>query len=178
MKQLEMLETTDERRCCVCKEVKKEEEFTYHKKQGRQAQCKECRRELNKKYREENRERCRALCKKHREENRELYRESSRKHYQKNKQTHKERVRDYARSSIKTRVVSAANYAIKTGKLIRQPCEVCGAEKVDAHHDDYAKPLEVRWLCRSHHKQHHADWGEAVNACTVRHWTPTQELKS
>ena len=83
MQQLEMLEKTDERRCCVCKEVKNEEEFTYHKKQGRQAQCKDCRKELNKKYREENRERCKALRKKHREENRELYRESSKKHYQK-----------------------------------------------------------------------------------------------
>ena len=31
MQQLEMLEKTDERRCCVCKEVKNAEEFTYHK---------------------------------------------------------------------------------------------------------------------------------------------------
>ena len=175
MQQLEMLEKTDERRCCVCKEVKNVEEFTYHKKQGRQSQCKECRKVINKKYREENSERCRALCKKHREENREFYRESSRKHYQKNKQRFKERGRDYARNSIKAKVVAAANYAIKTGKLIRQPCEVCGAKKVDAHHDDYAKPLEVRWLCRSHHRQWHALWGEAPNACTVRHWTPPKE---
>ena len=40
--------------------------------------------------------------------------------------------------------------------LIRQPCEVCGAEKSEAHHDDYEKPLEVRWLCRKHHREHHA----------------------
>ena len=45
--------------------------------------------------------------------------------------------------------------AIGTGILIRQPCEVCGLEKVDAHHDDYTKPLEVRWLCRKHHNRHH-----------------------
>ncbi len=46
--------------------------------------------------------------------------------------------------------------AIFYGTLIRQPCEVCGASTVDAHHDDYSKPLEVRWLCRPHHHQHHA----------------------
>lgn len=45
--------------------------------------------------------------------------------------------------------------AVKAGKMIRQPCEICGVEKVDAHHDDYWKPFEVRWLCRSHHREHH-----------------------
>jgi sterol desaturase/sphingolipid hydroxylase (fatty acid hydroxylase superfamily) len=53
--------------------------------------------------------------------------------------------------------------AIKTGKLIRLPCEICGAPKTDAHHDDYAKPLEIRWLCRSHHREHHAKFGAALN---------------
>lgn len=48
------------------------------------------------------------------------------------------------------------NKAIQAGDLAKQPCEVCGAIKVDGHHDDYAKPLEVRWLCRAHHQEHHA----------------------
>lgn len=39
--------------------------------------------------------------------------------------------------------------------LERQPCEVCGNPDVVAHHDDYTKPLEVRWLCRSHHAKFH-----------------------
>lgn len=45
--------------------------------------------------------------------------------------------------------------AIKSGKLVRQPCEVCGVPKSEAHHDDYSKPLDVRWLCRTHHVEHH-----------------------
>ena len=54
---------------------------------------------------------------------------------------------------IKMRWVT--NICIKQGVLIRQPCEVCGNEKVDAHHDDYMQPLNVRWLCRKHHNEHH-----------------------
>lgn len=45
--------------------------------------------------------------------------------------------------------------AIKRGVLIKQPCEVCGEVNVDAHHDDYEKPLEIRWLCKNHHREYH-----------------------
>ena len=58
----------------------------------------------------------------------------------------------------KRRVRAATNYAIKTGKLIRQPCEVCGAtDDIEAHHDSYARKdrLKVRWLCPQHHKDFH-----------------------
>ena len=49
----------------------------------------------------------------------------------------------------------AVDTAIRNGSLQRGTCEVCGAERVDAHHDDYSKPLDVRWLCRRHHLQLH-----------------------
>lgn len=42
--------------------------------------------------------------------------------------------------------------ALKSGKLIKSThCEVCGVEnhKLDAHHEDYEKPLEVVWCCRT-----------------------------
>lgn len=45
--------------------------------------------------------------------------------------------------------------AIRDKRLIRQPCEICGCLEVQAHHDDYYKPLEVRWLCRKHHLEVH-----------------------
>lgn len=45
--------------------------------------------------------------------------------------------------------------ALRKGLLIKKPCEKCGAEKVEAHHDDYKKPLSVRWLCRDHHDELH-----------------------
>lgn len=54
--------------------------------------------------------------------------------------------------------------AIYHGILKRQPCEVCGIsgkigangrEIVEAHHDDYNRPMEVRWLCFKHHREWH-----------------------
>lgn len=53
------------------------------------------------------------------------------------------------------RAHSAVAYALRTGKLTRQPCMVCG-EKAVAHHPDYDRPLDVVWLCQPHHKQTHA----------------------
>ena len=49
---------------------------------------------------------------------------------------------------------SMANHAIRDGKIVPQLCEVCG-NKAEAHHDDYSKPLNVRWLCFKHHRQWH-----------------------
>lgn len=50
----------------------------------------------------------------------------------------------------------AVQHAIKSGKLIRKPCEKCGStEMIHAHHEDYAKPLDVQWLCVAHHRKHH-----------------------
>jgi len=51
--------------------------------------------------------------------------------------------------------------AIKTGLLVRGVCEVCSCEKVEAHHDDYNRPLYVRWLCKTHHKEHHVAMRDA-----------------
>jgi hypothetical protein len=48
--------------------------------------------------------------------------------------------------------------ALRAGTLTRQPCSKCGSEtKVQAHHDDYSKPLQVIWLCQLDHIQHHAE---------------------
>ncbi len=48
-----------------------------------------------------------------------------------------------------------ASNAIRGGHLIKQPCEICGNEKVQAHHDDYSEPLKVRWLCKDCHNEFH-----------------------
>jgi hypothetical protein len=57
----------------------------------------------------------------------------------------------------RAKVNSVAGQAIRTGILKKQPCEECGSDalKSHAHHDDYNKPLDVRWLCSIHHKEWH-----------------------
>ena len=45
--------------------------------------------------------------------------------------------------------------ALKTGRLVKQPCAHCGAAEVEAHHPDYSRPLDVVWLCPADHKAIH-----------------------
>ena len=52
----------------------------------------------------------------------------------------------------------------RRGNLSQLKCEVCGISNTVAHHDDYDKPLNIRWLCNHHHKEWHAINGEGLNA--------------
>lgn len=53
----------------------------------------------------------------------------------------------------------AVTYAVKTGKLVKQPCEGCGNALAQAHHEDYEKKLDVRWLCSECHGKEHRTHG-------------------
>lgn len=57
----------------------------------------------------------------------------------------------------KNRARVLVGHAIADGRLIKQPCEVCGDQKSQAHHEDYSKPLDVMWLCHKHHIALHRD---------------------
>lgn len=88
----------------------------------------------------------------------------------------RERVRQYLRDNPEIRAKAlaawvkrhphqvrasvAVNNAVRDGRLTKQPCEVCGDPKVEGHHDDYSRPLAVRWLCDTHHKEHHRNLRE------------------
>lgn len=50
---------------------------------------------------------------------------------------------------------SYAYVYLKRGKLIKEPCKVCGSINSQMHHPDYDKPLLVEWYCRKHHLELH-----------------------
>ena len=56
------------------------------------------------------------------------------------------------------------NNALRAGRIVKpRKCEVCGdcprSRALHAHHDDYSKPLEVRWLCSACHGVFHRKAG-------------------
>lgn len=75
---------------------------------------------------------------------------------EKGKQSHKESVKKWQDNNREKRAAHVIlGNAVKYKKIVKQPCTVCGELKVEAHHDDYSKPLDVVWLCVKHHNQTH-----------------------
>lgn len=67
-----------------------------------------------------------------------------------------DRARDAAKVHDKTKERARMVIAhLVEGGFQRPSCEVCGKSNAEAHHTDYSRPLDVRWLCRSHHMELH-----------------------
>ncbi len=55
----------------------------------------------------------------------------------------------------KKRAHGIVRRALASGKLVKQPCEICKAmDDIQAHHDDYSKPLDVHWACFACYRTH------------------------
>jgi hypothetical protein len=130
--------------CCVVKPLA---EFyrTEKTSDGRQSICKACVRLERKRYRRAN------------EKVRELDRIRAKD--PKRKQANRETVKRWRASNPEAyKAETAVGNALRDGKIIKGPCVVCGVTKrVHAHHEDYSKPLEVTWLCATHHHRLHAE---------------------
>lgn len=136
-----------EKKCFKCKTVKPLTEFYTHSKMadGHLNKCKECTKNDVAQHRSENIEKIRA--------------------YDRERGKHPERAKAAAQISSawrkadirRGRAHRAVTNAVRSGKLVRQPCERCGEIKSLAHHEDYDKPLEVVWLCQPCHKQRHKE---------------------
>jgi hypothetical protein len=132
--------------CRKCGQEKNVEEFYVHQRMtdGRLNMCKEC-------------VKCRV--KDHRTNNVESIRE-----YDRNRsKTEKRRKHISLTSKLwrknnpdKLRAHSMVGYAIAKKKIIKGKCQVCGKDGIiHGHHDDYTKPIDVRWLCPVCHSATH-----------------------
>ncbi len=122
-------------------------------------ECRKCRhRDYMLAWRAANIERSREIARECYARNAQEYRDRARAH----REANIERYRAYDRErghrvydEQKEIARRAFNKAVIRGQIVRQPCEVCGVSKAEGHHGDYSKPLDVRWLCRTHHMQLH-----------------------
>jgi len=140
------------RECRKCQESKSIEEFykTPGGIGGRDSVCKECRKTA-------------VLAKRH--ANIEHFREYDQKRGNHAKPGYVKAWRN--RSKIKEQAHNRVSRAVAAGRIIKpESCEQCDAAKqsIHAHHDDYTKQLDVRWLCAPCHQRWHAKHGEAMNA--------------
>lgn len=141
------------KRCFKCQHVKPLDEFYRHSEMadGHLGKCKECtKRDVSESYRS-NRE---ARAEYERKRCKDPARKAKTKVYQQ---------RNRKVSPEKSRARKAVRRAVDSGKLTKLPCETCGSTRVEAHHDDYSKPLDVRWLCFKHHREE--AHGQTVVAC-------------
>jgi hypothetical protein len=71
---------------------------------------------------------------------------------------------------FKKKCREATKSALRSGKIVRTRCKVCGSFPVYCHHKDYSNPLDVTWLCLRHHLEIHGKekrWGIHDSMLTV-----------
>jgi len=131
--------------------------------------------EYQAKWRDENRERTRANSLRYQKENKEKVNEYRRKWNEKNKdktrtyqENNREKINIWQRSYTKQehvkfrkRANAKLNYHVKRGNIFKpELCSICGEKKrVESHHHDYEKPLDVIWVCRKCHVSIHHNLG-------------------
>jgi hypothetical protein len=124
---------------------------------GLDGRCKECRRTLRKKRRDETRDHVR-------EQGRRYYREKGGKEkarvaYRKDPRRYITIVRaSEARYPEKRKARTAAYHARQAGVLdVPAKCSRCGRAdlQIEGHHPNYSRPLDVEWLCTVCHGQEH-----------------------
>jgi ribosomal protein S27AE len=136
--------------CNKCNEEKDDDRF-YKRGSGYRKECKDCHKARHYSYMQTE------LGKEaHSKANRKYYKMAPTKRYLINKEYRK-------RNPRKQRAHEVIAYQVRLGNIKKENCEKCSNEKVQAHHDDYSKPLNIRWLCSSCHCKHHMRFGEGLN---------------
>ena len=140
------------------KEKKKSRDLRWRERHPEKAR--ECDKKKDKKFKKKNQAVLRAKARNRaavkRENNREFYREKQRKYYEQNK----EKFKNYRElSKIEVAARRKVSYEVAKGRLTKPDhCQNCGKKtRLEAHHHDYSKPLDVIWVCRPCHNQIHVN---------------------
>lgn len=146
------------KQCISCQRVKPLAAFYRHPQMADRHlnKCKECQKADVKAAREANQEYYREFD---RQRANMPHRVTARQTYQKTERG-KERMNAgskawIARNPEKRAVHVLIGNAIRDGRIERGTCQICGSEKAHAHHNDYSKPFDIWWLCRSCHIEFH-----------------------
>ena len=87
-----------------------------------------------------------------------------RESWRKYRSSHKEERAEY------DRIINVVTHAIRDG-IINRPdtCSICGevGALLHGHHDDYSKPLDVRWVCVQCHKDIHREVADDRQECSI-----------
>jgi hypothetical protein len=85
-----------------------------------------------------------------RADTKDIARETLRRAVPKHRADTVKRVRQWRyRNPEKVAAIYAVAHAVNTYAVVRGRCEKCGTNvKVCGFHDDYTKPLSVKWRCR------------------------------
>lgn len=141
------------------REKRREIEYRYWSK----PENRERKRQKDKRYYERHKEDILRRTEKYQAEHPEQRKETNKRYYRNHKDSESARQKKYIKNNReKYRAHRAVQSAVLKGVLDRQPCSVCGEAKAEAHHDNYNKPLEVRWLCHKCHMLWHAQNREDV----------------
>lgn len=98
-----------------------------------------------------------------RKEKLEYYREYDRQRGSRQDYSYTKEYREKYPNKYKAHV--KVNNYLRDSKIIKlELCELCGSsENIVGHHDDYLRPLDIRWLCQGCHVQWHKENGEGKN---------------
>lgn len=96
-----------------------------------------------------------------RENNRERFRENNRRMNEQRSEKRREYNKS-VRDTPRVRAREALAYAVRSGKVIKpEHCSECGVREkpknIHGHHEDYAFPYNVSWLCSPCHGKRHRE---------------------
>lgn len=145
--------------CKTCGQIKTLNEFyrAVENRDGRAGRCRKCAAEVSKRWRDSHK----LEVKLYRRANKERDTMYAAEWRACNPERHYERARRWTLANPrKSKAHRLVSQAIRLGKLHRHECVVCRKiygchSEAEGHHCDYRDPLQLMWLCPTHHKGWH-----------------------